>query len=67
MTVLAQIKAKECNCGTILAIFIIFIKLQKIIKMHRKFIFKHLLCCLTHTVNFKLIRQVVFMQQYFKV
>ena len=32
MTVLVQNKTKECNCGTILAIFIIFIKLQKLLE-----------------------------------
>ena len=58
MTATAKNMAKESNYGTLLAIFIIFIKMQKFIRMLRKLIFKLLFYCLMHTVNFKLIGYV---------
>ena len=53
MTVCVSYKTIEDNYGTILAIFIIFQLLFKLIRLLRKFTFKFLKVSLLYTVNFK--------------
>ena len=53
MIVLASYKTVEDIYGIMLPIFIIFIMMQKIIRLLRNLIFKLLLFCLLYVINFK--------------